>query len=116
MKRFAIAAALVAAPLALANAAGPFDGNYTGGSPGMGRQGCPATTASVSIVDGKVSGRYQAGPYSFPISGAVAADGAVTGKWSAYALTGTISGGHFTGSYISKECGGARPIELNKSG
>lgn len=116
MKSVIIAAVLIAAPLALANAAGPFDGQYTGGSPAMGRQGCPASTASVSIVNGKIAGKYQTSSYSFPISGTVAADGTVTGKWSVYPLTGKFTGTHFAGSYTSKDCGGQRPITLDKSG
>jgi hypothetical protein len=117
MKAVIVAAAFaVAMPLALASAAGPFDGQYTGGSPGMGRFGCPASTATVSIVDGKITGKYAASSYSFPISGTVAPDGTVTGKWSVYPLTGKFSGTHFEGSYNSKECKGPRPVSLDKSG
>ena len=117
MNRVVITAALaIAMPFAVANAAGPFDGTYTGGSPGMGRMGCAATTATVTITDGKISGKYEISKYTYPISGTVAADGTVTGKWAAYAFTGKVSAGHLTGSYTSKECGGARPVELNKSG
>ena len=117
MKALILAAALAAAaPLGFAYAAGPFDGTYSGGSPAMGRMGCPATNATVTVTDGKISGKYQISAYTYPISGTVAPDGTVTGKWAAYPLTGKIAGGHFTGSYTSKECGGARPVELNKSG
>ncbi|HXP74685.1 MAG TPA: hypothetical protein VN823_11115 [Stellaceae bacterium] len=117
MKRIVIAAALaVAVPLGLANAAGPFDGTYTGGSPPMGRQGCPASDATVTITDGKITGKYKISSYTFPISGTVAPDGTVTGKWSVYPLTGKIAGGHFAGSYNSKECKGDRPINLDKTG
>jgi hypothetical protein len=112
---FAAAFAL-AAPLGLAFAAGPFDGQYAGGSPGMGRGGCPATTATVTVVDGKITGKFQTGSYSFNITGTVGPDGTVTGKWSAYPFTGKIAGGRLEGSYTSKECGAARPVSLNKAG
>jgi hypothetical protein len=117
MKRIVIAAAFaVALPLGLASAAGPFDGQYTGGSPAMGRLGCPASNATVTIADGKITGNYKISSYTFPVSGTVAPDGTVTGKWSVYPLTGKITGGHFEGSYTSQECHGARPISLDKAG
>jgi hypothetical protein len=118
MKSVIFAAALAAAlPLATANSAGPFDGNYTGGSPAAGgRNACPATIATVSITDGKMTGKYTERSYTFTVSGTVAPDGTVTGRWSGNPFTGKFSGGHFAGSYSSKECGAQRPIELNKAG
>ena len=118
MNRFVFTAALaIAVPFTLAHAAGPFDGNYTGGSPGTGgRLGCPPTQATVTITDGKIAGKYTSGSYSFSISGTVAPDGTVTGKWSVYPLTGKFTGGHFAGEYTSKECGTGRGIALDKSG
>jgi len=117
MKRIGIVAVFaIAVPLALANAAGPFDGQYTGGSPPMGRLGCPASTATVTIADGKITGHYKISAYTYPITGTVTPDGTVTGKWSVYSLTGKIVGGHFAGSYNSTECHGERPISLDKSG
>jgi len=117
MKRFVIAAAVaVALPLGLATAAGPFDGQYTGGSPGSGgRTGCSATIATVTITDGKISGKYTERNYTFPITGTVAPDGTLTGKWSVYPISGKLAGGHFASSYNSKECG-ERPIALDKAG
>ena len=115
MKRILIAVAFAAAiPLSPASAAGPFDGTYSGGSPAMGRMGCPATNATITIADGKISGKYEISKYSYPITGRVATDGTVTGKWAAYPFTGKIAGGQLTGSYTSKECGGARPVEMKK--
>jgi hypothetical protein len=118
MKSVIFAVAMAAAiPLAAANAAGPFDGNYTGGSPAAGgRNGCAATIATVSISEGKITGKYTERNYTFNISGTVAPDGSVTGRWSSNPFTGKFSGGHFAGSYSSKECGAQRPIELNKAG
>ncbi len=110
-----IAAFAVAAPLALAHAAGPFDGQYKGGSPAVGRK-CPATEAQGTVKDGKLEGKYQFNKYSFGFGGTVAPDGTVTGKWGADALTGRFAGGHFTGTYMSKECGADRPVTLDKTG
>jgi hypothetical protein len=117
MKALIIAVAVaIAAPIGLAKAAGPFDGKYIGGSPGSGgRTGCSATIATVTIADGKITGNYTERNYSFPITGTVAADGTVTGKWAAYPITGKLSGGHFASSYTSKECG-PRTIALDKAG
>src|SRR5690349_18924884 len=76
MKRFVIASALLTAlPLGVAEAAGPFDGTYSGGEPAMGRMGCPATQATVSVVDSKITGKFTENQFSFNISGTVAADG-----------------------------------------
>jgi uncharacterized protein YdeI (BOF family) len=118
MKSLILAAAFAAVlPLAVADAAGPFDGNYTGGSPPAGgRNGCAATIATVSIANGKITGKYTERNYTFNITGTVAADGTVTGRWSSNPFTGKFSGGHFAGSYNSKECKADRPIELNKAG
>ena len=117
MKAIIMAAMLVVTAFAgSAYAAGPFDGQYTGGSPWTGRQVCPATNATVTVADGKITGKYAASSYTFPVSGTVAPDGTVTGKWSVYPLTGKITGAHFEGSYTSQECHGARPISLNKGG
>jgi hypothetical protein len=116
MKAVIFAAALAAAvPLALAHAAGPFDGQYAGGSPAM-RGTCPATTATVSIVDGKISGTSKVSAYTFSITGTVAPDGTVTGKWATYPFSGKIVGGRLTGSYNSKECKAERPVTLDKTG
>jgi len=98
-----------------AHAAGPFDGQYTGGSPAANRA-CPATTATITITDGKITGAYKVLSYSFPITGTVAPDGAVTGKWSTYPLTGKIAGGRITGSVDATECKAVRPITLDKTG
>jgi hypothetical protein len=118
MHRIVIAAAFaVALPLGLANAAGPFDGQYTGGSPGSGgRLGCPATIATATIANGKITGKYTERQFTFPITGTVAPDGTVTGKWGGIPITGKLAGGHFASSYTSKECGADRPITLDKSG
>jgi|SRR5689334_6757685 len=118
MNRIAIIAAFaIAMPLAVANAAGPFDGSYTGGSPASGgRTGCAATIATASIANGKITGKYTERNYTFTITGTVAADGTVTARWGGNPLTGKFAGTHFAGTYNSKECGGPREVALDKSG
>ncbi len=117
MKRIVVAVALAAAvPFTLAHAAGPFDGQYMGGSPAMGRMGCPSTDATVTVADGKLTGKFMEKTFTFNVTGTVAPDGTVTGKWAAYPFTGKFTGTHFAGSYNSKECKGERPITLDKAG
>jgi len=120
MKRTVLAIALAATVgAASALAAGPFDGTWTGGSPKGGMSGvypCPATTAKVTITNGKMTGSYSSQQYNFPINATVAPDGTVTGRWSAYPLTGKFSGNHFEGTYSSKECGADRKITLDRTG
>ena len=112
------AAVLVVAQLGAAQAVGPFDGQWKGGSPVGGStssgRGCPATDASVTIVDGKITGTYSFSKYTYNIVGTVKPDGSTSGKWSVYPFTGTFSGPHFTGVYSSKECGTDRAIVLDK--
>lgn len=117
MKALIIAAALaVALPMGLAQAAGPFDGTYTGGSAAVGRT-CPTTNGTATVADGKVSGKFSESRYTFSLTGTVAPDGTMTGKWAgAYPVNGKFAGGHFEGTYASKECGSERRISLDKSG
>jgi hypothetical protein len=119
MRRLLIAATVIAiAQLGPAQAASPFDGQWKGGSAsGGGTSGghkCPATTATVTIKDGKITGSYSSQQYTFNIAGFVKPDGTATGKWSAYGFNGTFSGTHFKGTYSSKECGSDREIYLDK--
>jgi hypothetical protein len=120
MGRIVFAAAVaVAIPLGLAGAAGPFDGQYTGGSPPTGGRGasCPQTNGTVSVVDGKLTGKFSESRYTFSMTGTVAPDGTMTGKWAGtYPVTGKFAAGHFEGTYASKECGTERPIKLDKTG
>ena len=121
MKRIVIAAAFaIALPVSFASAAGPFDGQYTGGAPPVrlgGNVSCKETTATVSVVNGKMTGKFTDQIHSYSINATVAADGTVSGLWAAYPLSGKFSGTHFDGTYTSKECGNTvRTISLNKSG
>jgi len=120
MRAWLMAAVIALVPLATAEAASPFDGQWKGGSAaGGGTSGghrCPATTATVTIKDGKITGSYTSLQYTFNIAGAVKPDGSASGKWSAYPFSGTFSGTHFKGAYSSKECGADREIFLDKQG
>ena len=68
-------------------------------------------------MDGKVSGKFSESRYTFSMTGTVAPDDTMTGKWAgSYPVTGKFTGGHFDGTYASKECGSERRISLDKSG
>lgn len=114
------AAVLAVAQLGVAQAAGPFDGQWKGGSAGGGGTSggirCPPTTATVTIKDGKVAGTYSFSKYTYDIVGTVKPDGSASGKWAAYPFTGTFSGTDFKGTYSSRECGTDREIFLDKQG
>jgi len=119
MRALLIAASvLLIAQVGTAQAAGPFDGTWKGGSAqgGVTSSGrpCPATTATVTITDGKITGSYTSLQYTFNIGGFVKPDGSASGKWSAYPFSGSFSGTHFKGTYTSKECGAGREIFLDK--
>lgn len=117
MRALIVAAALaVVAYAGAADAAGPFDGQWTGGSPGTGgRGGCGELTATVTIADGKITGQYTQRAFTFPITGTVEPDGTATGNWNKNKLTGKFAGTHFTGSYTSPDCG-VRAVSLDKKG
>jgi len=118
MKRTIIIAALAAAiPFAAATAAGPFDGEYTGQVEKV-RGTCPQTTGSATVTDGKLVGKFSESRYTFTMTGTIAADGTLTGKWAGqYPITGKFTGGHFEGTYNAALCGGVpRQITLDKKG
>lgn len=107
------------AALVPAIAAGPYDGQWSGGSPsvnvGSGKS-CPATTAKATVADGKLTGKYEFGINSYSIRGTIAPDGSLTGGfWGGNALTGKFAGDHFSGTYNSGLCGTARPVSLDRS-
>jgi hypothetical protein len=97
-------------------AAGPFDGEWSGGSSAIhvGSRTCAPTTATVTVANGKMTGKYEVTNLSFKLGGTVAADGSVTGRWGGNPMTGKFVGNHFSGSYQSGECGAERPIALDK--
>jgi hypothetical protein len=120
MKRIAIATAVLAASLTAAQAGGPFDGEWTGGSPRAlatsDGHACAATTATIRVADGKMTGTYSISSYTFKMGAKVANDGRVKGSWGGYPFTGKFTGTHFKGSYQSKECGIERVVNLEKKG
>ena len=118
MKNVFFAAAFAAAAiLGVAFAAGPFDGQWTGMSPGTGgKSGCGDKAATISITDGNITGQYTQKSYTFPIAGTVAPDGTAAMSFNKNKLTGKFAGTHFTGSYDSPECGAGRPVTLEKKG
>lgn len=118
------AAVVFGLSVGLADAAGPFDGEWSGGSPGAagapsarGSRPCAPTSATVKVANGKLSGTYTFAGSSFTskITGAVAKDGTVKGKWGTNEiLNGKFSGDHFSGRYKSADCGVERNIALEK--
>jgi hypothetical protein len=116
LRMFLTVALLGSLPFGPVGAAAPFDGEWSGGSPGVhvGNRPCPPTTATATVADGKLAGKYVVGNNTFKLGGTVAADGTVTGKWGANPMTGKFAGDHFSGSYQSGECGVERPISLDK--
>jgi len=103
--------------VAPARAAGQFDGHWIGGSPsvyaGPGKK-CPATTAEATVADGKLAGKFAWENNSYPITGTIAPDGTVTGRWGGNAMTGKFAGDHFSGTYNSGLCGAERPVSLDR--
>jgi hypothetical protein len=101
---------------AAALAAGPFDGTWQGEVPGMGRQ-CPANTVTATVVDGKLTGTYDAARFTFHIGGTVRPDGTlVKGVMGTDPLAGKFTGNEFTGTYTSKGCSSPRQVTLHRAG
>jgi hypothetical protein len=109
MKRTFFAAALVAAVLqfAPAQAAGPYDGNWSGAIDATGGH-CLGGTLAMQITDSAITGAIGLSAGSVPIKGSVAADGSVNAAYNnpstggSSTLTGKISGGDFVGVLDSK--------------
>jgi hypothetical protein len=116
IRTFTLLAVVALFAAGAADAAGPFDGQWSGGSPGVrvGTRNCPPTDANGTVADGKLSGKFEVGSNSFKFGGPIAADGSVTGKWGDNPLTGKFSGDHFTGTYMSGLCGVERPVSLDR--
>jgi hypothetical protein len=102
-------------------AAGPFDGSWSGevSAFNYGRgTGCPAATLKATIVDGKMTGVFSDGKYTYNFRGAIQPDGTlVQGFMGTNPLTGKITGGEFAGSYVSTGCEGkTRQWTMHKTG
>jgi hypothetical protein len=96
---------------ASAHAAGPFDGSWTGevSSATMGRGAvCPAAVLKATVTDGKMTGHYSDGKYTFTFTGTVQPDGTLTGGLlgSSNPVTGKFTQNQFAASYVSTGCEG----------
>src|ERR1700691_5234481 len=109
MKPAVCAASLAAAILqfALAQAAGPYDGNWSGAIDATGSH-CLGGTLTMHITDNTISGVIGLSAGSIGIHGSVAADGSVNAAYNnpstggSSTLTGKISGSDFAGVLDSK--------------
>jgi|ERR1700689_714535 hypothetical protein len=109
MKRafFAATLALVVLQFALAQAAGPFDGNWSGAIDATGSH-CLGGTLAMQITNNAITGVIGLSAGSVPIKGNVAADGSVNATYNnpstggSSTLTGKISGSDFAGALDSK--------------
>jgi hypothetical protein len=109
MAKWTIVALALAFSIPAALAAGPFDGQWTGGSPGFAKSLSDKCSHSlditVTVADGVVSGQAVGGVGTYSISGKVGPDGSFTGTLAGAALTGNFSGNTFDGSFHT----GAQP-------
>jgi len=109
MKRAFFAAALAAAVLqfAPAQAAGPYDGNWSGAIDATGGH-CLGGTLTMQITNNAITGVIGLSAGSIGIHGSVAADGSVNAAYNnpstggSSTLTGKITGGDFAGALDSK--------------
>jgi hypothetical protein len=117
VRSFSVIALISLTALAAARAAGPFDGQWSGGSPAVhvGTRTCAPTTATVTVANGKMAGKYEVGISSSSIRGNVASDGSVTGHWGGNSFSGKFAGDHFSGTYNSGLCGTERPVSLDRA-
>ena len=107
-----LAVLVLAALIGLAQAAGPYDGQWNGswgGGSNKGRaavgRGCekPNGTIEMEIANGEVRGSSKARAQA-RISGTVAPDGSFSGHLGAAEMTGQFSGTHFQGNFDSPKC------------
>lgn len=100
------------------SAASEFDGQWTGGAPPSRispTKNCPPTIATVTVANGRMTGKSDTGTVSFPLNATVAPDGSVTGRLGVDQMSGKFTGNHFSGTVQSSYCGTTRPIELNRT-
>jgi hypothetical protein len=106
---------------ASAQAAGPFDGSWSGevSSATMGRGAtCPAATLKGTITDGKLNIVFSDGKYNFTLKGTVQPDGTLAqGFLGNNPVTGKFAGSQFTATYVSTGCEGkSRQMTMHKTG
>lgn len=106
---FAAIGVAIVAQFGMALASSPFDGDWTGTTSkgsyvGEGR--CPTLDMTLTVADGKVSGRAGASSIAVTISGDVVADGSFKGTSSfSKPLEGKFSGDMATGTFETPGCG-----------
>ena len=106
--------------MALAAAAGPFEGSWSGEVSGVARaggtmSGACAGSVTATVTDNRVQGQMQIGRSTFGWGGGIGADGAFTGRAGTQAMTGKFAGGSFQGSYESPGNCGTYRISLKHS-
>lgn len=117
---FCLTALSLAAFSVAAWAAGPFDGQWKGGSHGQAKtlsDKCSTNLdITLTIADGVVTGTAT-GLASHPITGKVTPDGAFTGTLSGGGFTGTFSGSTFNGEFQTGAGGcRTRAVQLQRAG
>ena len=90
---------------AMAVAAGPFDGVWSGGADVPQGSKCGLTYTTINIADGNAAGTTERRVGDLAISGTVQPDGSLEGTVGRAHLTGQFSGDQFSGSYNSTDCG-----------
>ena len=99
----ALGSFLALAPLT-AQAAGPFDGNWTGSANGSTSggfaQGSCVATLTATIKDNRLTGTEIQGRSTIKLSGSIASDGSF--KSSGGGFIGKFSGASFEGSFVSQ--------------
>jgi len=102
-----LALAAFAALIPPAFAASPFDGQWQGTAEGSGRN-CPSGRVQFSIIDGDALGHASLGEGGGTIRGHVEADGSFHGTLAlaarTAAITGSLAGDAFTGSWAYGSC------------
>jgi len=69
---------------------------------------CPAAVIKATVTDGKMSGHFSDGQYTYTFTGTVAPDGTLTnGKLGGTnPVTGKFTQNEFTATYVSTGCEG----------
>jgi hypothetical protein len=98
MRRIIVASTVAfLAQIAIAAAAGPFDGNWSGEVVGGPSKGCTGTVSG-TVTNNVLKGTVTVGKFNpAPIGGTIAPDGSYTSP--AGRVTGKFEGNSFTGSF-----------------
>ena len=110
MRSFIAAILGILGTVGVAVAAGPFDGVWHGTVEQSGGR-CPQGAVAMKITDTAIVGRFSIGGSQVPFHGTVTPDGAVNVAYNypehgvSGTMTGTMSGGAFTGKFDSTYTG-----------